>query len=165
MLDTSVLWPSRQRDFLLSLAVEGMYRPLWSTAILEELEYHQAQKLIRRGAAEDAATQRARHLIDRMRMVFDDALVVDWESLEGSFDLPDPDDEHVVAAAVVAGADAIVTHNLKDFPAPRSLRTSMWSRRRRSWPTLSRSHLTRRFARWPRWRHATWRRADLSARC
>lgn len=117
MLDTSVLWPSRQRDFLLSLAVEGMYRPLWSTVILEELEYHQARKLVGRGVAEDTAAQRARQLIGRMCLVFDDAVVVNWESLEGSFGLPDPDDEHVVvAAAVVGGADAIVTHNLRDFP-------------------------------------------------
>jgi hypothetical protein len=116
VLDTSVLWPSRPRDFLLSLAVEGMYGPLWSTVILEGLEYHQVRKLVGRGVAEDPAAQRARHLIDRMRLVFDDAVVLNWELLEGSFGLADPDDEHVLAADVAGGAGAIVTHNLRDFP-------------------------------------------------
>jgi predicted nucleic acid-binding protein len=116
LLDTCVLWPSLQRDFLLSLAAEGMYRPVWSAAILAELEYHEADKLIRRGVQEDNAASRARFLIEQMRSAFDDAEIQGWEGLEGTYGLPDPDDEHVVAAAVVAGAGAIVTHNTKDFP-------------------------------------------------
>jgi predicted nucleic acid-binding protein len=119
VLDTSVLWPSVQRDFLLSLAAEGTYRPLWSTAILDELLFHEAQKLVKRGSAEDDAEQAARRLIDQMSGAFDDSLVTDWESLDGTYGLPDPDDEHVVAAAVVGGAEVIVTENLRDFPATR----------------------------------------------
>jgi len=116
LLDTCVLWPSLQRDFLLSLAVEGLYRPVWSSAILAELEYEEAAKWVRRGADKHEAACRASRLISRMRMAFDDAEVSGWEALDGTYGLPDPDDEHVVAAAFVAGAGVIVTHNLKHFP-------------------------------------------------
>lgn len=119
LLDTCVLWPSLQRDVLLSLAAEGMYRPSWSTTILEELEDAEIAKLRRHGESEEVATVRAAYLIRQMRKAFDDAETTGWEGLEGSYGLPDPDDEHVVAAAVVAGAGAIVTLNLKDFPAAR----------------------------------------------
>lgn len=116
-LDTSVLWPSLQRDFLLSLAVEGAYRPTWSSAILDELEYHEEAKLVKRGIPIAEAASRAVTLIAAMRREFADAEVEGWEPLEGTFGLPDQDDEHVVAAAVIAGAGAIVTENLKDFAA------------------------------------------------
>jgi hypothetical protein len=117
ILDTNVLWPSLQRDFLLSMAAEGLFRPLWSEAILEELHEHEALKLVERGASHADALARTEHLIDRMRSAFDDALVTGWEPLDGSFGLSDADDEHVVAAAVVGGAGVIVTDNLKHFPA------------------------------------------------
>ena len=118
-LDTSVLWPSQQRDFLLSLAVEGTYRPTWSSAILDELQFHEEAKLVKRGMPVAEAARRAATLIAAMRREFADAEVDGWQPLEGTFGLPDPDDEHVLAAAVIAGAGAIVTENLKDFPADR----------------------------------------------
>lgn len=119
VLDTCVLWPSLQRDFLLSLAIGGVYRPLWSEAILDELHHHEQQKLIERGGETESAEVKADHLLDRMRAAFDDAIVTGWEALEGTFGLPDVDDEHVLAAAVVGGAGAVVTDNVKDFPTGR----------------------------------------------
>jgi predicted nucleic acid-binding protein len=116
LLDTCVLWPSLQRDFLLALAVEATYRPLWSSAILEELEEHETRKLIERGADRATAVARTQRLLEQMRSRFDDAEVRGWEGLEGTYGLADPDDEHLVAAAVVGGAGAIVTHNVKDLP-------------------------------------------------
>ncbi|WP_454111636.1 PIN domain-containing protein [Microbacterium aurum] len=118
-LDTSVLWPSLQRDFLLSLAIEGTYRPTWSSAILDELQFHEEAKLVKRGMPVAEAARRAATLIAAMRREFADAEVDGWQPLEGTFGLPDPDDEHVLVAAVIAGAGAIVTENLKDFPADR----------------------------------------------
>lgn len=85
LLDTSVLWPSLQRDFLLSLAAEGLYRPLWSTAILAELEFHEARKLVNRGDDPTEAATRSQHLVTAMSTAFDDALVENWEPLNGSF--------------------------------------------------------------------------------
>ena len=118
-LDTSVLWPSLQRDLLLSLAIEGTYRPTWSSAILDELQFHEEAKLVKRGMPVAEAARRAATLIAAMRREFADAEVDGWQPLEGTFGLPDPDDEHVLAAAVIPGAGAIVTENLKDFPADR----------------------------------------------
>lgn len=114
LLDANVLWPSMRRDFLLSLAVEGLYRPVWSSALLQEVEYVETAKLIKRGTDSEDAAERAARLIARMRSAFDDAEVEGWESLEGTFGLRDPDDEHVVAAAVIAGVGVIVTDD-KDF--------------------------------------------------
>jgi hypothetical protein len=84
LLDTSVLWPSLQRDFLLSLAIEGLHRPLWSTEILAKLEFHEIEKLMNRGEQPAAATARASHLISQMTTAFDDALVENWEPHDGT---------------------------------------------------------------------------------
>jgi predicted nucleic acid-binding protein len=119
VLDTSVLWPGTLRDFLLSLAVEGLYRPVWSSAVLDELRFHESLKLQRRGITESEAGARADRLVSHMRNAFADAEITGWEQLVGSYRLPDPDDEHLVAAAVIGGAGAIITYHTADLPADR----------------------------------------------
>lgn len=114
-LDTNVLWPSLRRDFLLSLAVTNVYRPVWSDVVLEELEYHEAQKLISRGMQDLEAERCANRLITAMQVAFGDATVFYTERV-AVVGLPDLHDEHVVGAAVLGGAEVIVTENHKDFP-------------------------------------------------
>ena len=48
--------------------------------------------------------------------VIRDGLVTGYERLIDAVTLPDPDDRHVLAAAIRAGADIIVTFNLNEFP-------------------------------------------------
>jgi len=102
LLRSSVLWPSLQRDILLSLTVEGLYRPIWSAAVLEELECHETARLERRGIAAEEAQTRTAHLLAQPRQAFDDAEIGGWEGLEGTYRLPVPDEEHVVAASRTA---------------------------------------------------------------
>jgi hypothetical protein len=47
---------------------------------------------------------------------FEDAHVDGWEGLEATVTLPDPDDRHVVAAALRGRADAIITTNIRHYP-------------------------------------------------
>jgi predicted nucleic acid-binding protein len=116
LLDSCVLWPSTQRDFLLSLAFEGAYRFIVSEAILFEVEVEEEVKRMERGDSRTVAEEKAQHLVKNMRVSFQDSIVTDWEGLERTYGLPDPNDEHVLAAAVVGGAGSIVTENLRDFP-------------------------------------------------
>ena len=110
VLDACVLVPITAADTLLRLAEREMYRPVWSERILEE-----AKRAIARLHPELSAVQ-IDHRFVSMNRAFEDASVSGWVSLEGSIVLPDEDDRHVVACALAAGADAIVTNNVRDFP-------------------------------------------------
>lgn len=105
VLDTCVLYPYVLRDTLLRIAENGMYQPLWSEKILDELH----GVLERRG-------WRADYLVRCIRDAFPEAIVTGWEPIESSMS-NDNKDRHVLAAAVRGHADVIVTANLSDFPA------------------------------------------------
>jgi predicted nucleic acid-binding protein len=117
LLDTCVLVPSRARDVLLEAASAGVYRPLWSSEILAELERTLRLLQARRGIAQEETDAYLVRLFRQMETSFPDALVTDWESLVDAVELPDPGDRHVVAAARAGRADVIVTDNLADFPS------------------------------------------------
>jgi predicted nucleic acid-binding protein len=108
LLDTCVLLKSYLHDTLLSVAEEGVFRPLWSDHILVELR----RNLLKVGAKPDAVERR----IEMMTMYFPDARVDGYEELIGSMS-NHPKDRHVLAAAVAGRADVLMTENVRDFPA------------------------------------------------
>ena len=111
VLDACALVPVSLADTLLRIAEQGLYRPLWSQLLLGEAE----DAILRVHPNIDPAGVARR--FDAMRRHFPDAMVTGWEPLEDGLHLPDPDDRHVLAAAIRGGAQAILTFNLKDFPA------------------------------------------------
>lgn len=107
LLDTCVLYPAYLCDTLLRLAEAGAYRPLWSADVLEELR----RNLVKRGIASELVDRR----VGQMTQAFPDAMVRGYESLIDGM-TNDPKDRHVLAAAVRANAEVLVTFNRSDFP-------------------------------------------------
>jgi predicted nucleic acid-binding protein len=110
ILDACVLYPAPLRDLLLRLALTGLFKARWTDAIHEEW----ITAVLRQGKHSQEQLERTRDLMDAHAL---DAKVTGYESLIETLTLPDPDDRHVLAAAIRSNADAIVTFNLKDFPA------------------------------------------------
>jgi hypothetical protein len=108
--DACVLYPAPLRDLLMHVALTDLYRAKWTDAIHDEWI---------RSVLKDRPDLRPEQL-HRTRELMNahvrDCLVTGYESLIPALTLPDPDDRHVLAAAIRAGADLIVTFNLKDFP-------------------------------------------------
>lgn len=108
--DACVLYPAPLRDLLLQLATTGLFRAHWTADIHKEWMRNVAMN---RPDIAPKQLERTRELMDAH---VHDCLVEGYESLIPAIDLPDDNDRHVLAAAIVAGADVIVTYNLKDFP-------------------------------------------------
>lgn len=109
--DANVLYPSTLRDLLIRLAQAGMVQAKWTDRILDEV----FQNLIKdRADLDPIRLDRTRSL---MNAAVRDCLVTGYEPLIGALGLPDPDDRHVLAAAIRCRAQVVVTNNLRDYPA------------------------------------------------
>jgi predicted nucleic acid-binding protein len=111
VLDACVLVPMALCDLLLRLAEEpAMYRPLWSEQILTEMARALKTKLHR---SSEAASWRRQ----QMKEAFPEAMVTVPSALLKAVEcIPDKDDRHVLAAAIVAHANTIITQNSRHFP-------------------------------------------------
>ena len=109
LIDACVLYPTVMRAMVLGVAGEGLFEPIWSARILEEWA-RAAQKLGPEGAAQ------ARAEIALLRARRPGAERPAAPQVEQRLWLPDPNDLHVLAVAIHASADALMTLNAKDFP-------------------------------------------------
>ena len=108
--DSCVLYPAPLRDLLMHLAMSNLFRAKWSDEIHAEWIRNVLKE---RPDLTHEKLQRTRQNMDKNV----DGLVTGYESLIPGLSLPDEDDRHVLAAAIRAGADVIVTFNMKHFPA------------------------------------------------
>ncbi len=111
LLDACVLYPAPLRDFLMRLALTDLFQARWTEEIHDEWIRN---VLATRPDVTKESLVRCRDLMDQH---VPDSLVAGYELLIPTLTLPDPDDRHVLAAAIHGGAGVIVTFNLKDFPA------------------------------------------------
>ena len=109
--DANVLYPNTLRDLLIRISQAGLVQAKWTNEILDEM-----LRALNRNRPDIPSDK-----LDRLRQLMNgavrDSLVSGHEALIEGLKLPDPADRHVLAAAIKAGAQVIVTGNLRHFPA------------------------------------------------
>lgn len=108
--DACVLYPAPLRDFLMRLALTGRFRARWSHEIQDEWR----RNVIRNRP--DLDPEALLKTVQLMNGAIPDVLISGHEYLIDGLTLPDPDDRHVLAAAIKCNASVIVTFNERDFP-------------------------------------------------
>jgi hypothetical protein len=108
--DACALYPAPLRDLLMHLALTDLFRARWT----DEIHNEWIRSVLKdRPDLTPEQLKRTRSLMDAHVL---DCLVTGYEDLIEGLTLPDPDDRHVLAAAIRASASVIVTFNLDDFP-------------------------------------------------
>jgi predicted nucleic acid-binding protein len=108
--DANALYGNAQRDLLIRIAQSGLVQAKWTDQILDEMLGNLGKK------RPDIPAEKLGTLRELMNRAVRGCLVTGYEPLVESLQLPDPDDRHVLAAAIKSSAQVIVTTNLKDFP-------------------------------------------------
>lgn len=110
VLDSCVLYPAHLRDLFMHLALKKVFRPRWS----DEIHNEWISAVLRtRPDLTESQLLRTRSLMNSNVI---GCLIKKYEHHIPNIILPDPKDRHVLAVAIEADADIIVTFNLKDFP-------------------------------------------------
>ena len=109
VLDACVIYPTVLREILTGVAAKGLYQPFWSDRILRE--WVLATQKLGPGAMTQAEAEAV-----LLKSAFPRAMVRAQPDIEARVLLPDGNDRHVLAVAIAAHADCIVTFNARDFP-------------------------------------------------
>jgi predicted nucleic acid-binding protein len=109
--DANVLYPNTLRDLLIRISQAGLVQAKWTNEILDEMLRALARN------RPDIPPDKLDRLRQLMNGAVRDCVISGYEPLVEGLKLPDPADRHVLAAAIKAGAQVIVTANLKHFPA------------------------------------------------
>jgi predicted nucleic acid-binding protein len=110
LYDASVLYPAPLRDLLMQLALTDLYRARWT----EQIHQEWIRSLLKKRP--NLTAEQLDYTRQLMNRHVRDCLIAHYESLIPALSLPDPDDRHVLAAAIKGEVDVIVTMNLRDFP-------------------------------------------------
>jgi hypothetical protein len=122
--DANALYPNTLRDLLIRIAQQPhLVQAKWTNDILDEM-----LRALQRNRS-DITEEKASGLRGLINESVRDCLVTGHRPLIDALELPDPGDRHVLAAVIKAGAQLIVTRNLKDFP-PKTL--AQWDIRPKS---------------------------------
>ena len=120
--DACVLYPFHLRNILIQCAFDGLVEARWTDDIHDEWMRNLAAN------TPGLSIERLEATRDRMNAVLPEAAVANHRPFIADLTLPDPDDRHVLAAAIAGKASVIVTWNLKDFPAKNLLAHSVTSK-------------------------------------
>jgi predicted nucleic acid-binding protein len=116
VLDACVLIPMPLCDTLLRAAEASLYRFHTSELILEETARNLTKILVKRNKLEPKLAEgKAQKRIQQMKQAFPESLIEPKKEIIKILK-NDPKDRHVLAAAIEANADRIVTSNRSDFP-------------------------------------------------